>query len=577
MKSKIFIVLIFIINGLCLAQQNTFNKEAELKKFVERRGKVEETSPNIYKLTYRDGSQRVFNFNQTEKLNEIDNGIDTTIINVWEIDTTKFAGMFKFWQKVEVANSYWMPLPVEDLNKNGEPELYGYTDVVHPNFAGPVKIFERDFSGVYNQIFNFDSETMFVQGMGDIHQTGGKDIFLFMIEVTDTLINSYNAVYKSDSSDILPTTFDFKFYYDNQFQINDMTFGDFDINKITDCAFTSGDDGGIPRIILGEFRDSINNFVPVFEQVTEGECPSGFAIGDFDQDRKTELVSSTGNGNIYIIENNNENQYSLVSQFLFPYLAAYMQTVTNDIDGNGKPEFWIGGQNLLDGITTYQCYESDSDNSYHPIARIELRYSVSLGTNYIQAADIDDDGKEELIISSGNNIFILKFVGSSGEHIYKLLYAKLGEATQINAEFYPVAIADLDGDEKKDLLLPFRKFVEPIEYAFSYILRKSNTTGVENENSQIFQDTFISSYPNPFNATSTISFQLNETSKVQIKIFNTLGKEITTLLEKDLTPNSYTISWEAINKNGDPLPSGVYLIVLQTKNSIKSIKTILLK
>lgn len=45
------------------AQQYTFNKDAELQKFVVRGGKYEEVSKNIYKLTYIDGIQRVFNFN----------------------------------------------------------------------------------------------------------------------------------------------------------------------------------------------------------------------------------------------------------------------------------------------------------------------------------------------------------------------------------------------------------------------------------------------------------------------------------------------------------------------------------
>ena len=111
------------ISCVCIAQQNTFNKEAELQKFIERGGKVEETSPNIYDLTYPDGLSRVFNLNHKQNLNESLSGVDTTIINIWEIDTSLYAEKFKFWQKVQIANSYWAPLPVEDLNKNNRPEL----------------------------------------------------------------------------------------------------------------------------------------------------------------------------------------------------------------------------------------------------------------------------------------------------------------------------------------------------------------------------------------------------------------------------------------------------------------------
>ncbi len=182
----------FLFNTLCIAQQSTFNKEDELQRFVQRGGKVQETSPNICKLTYPDGMTRIFNLNQNKKLFEDIDGVDTTIINIWEIDTTKYADRFSFWQKVQVANSHWMPLPIEDLNNNSHPELYGYTDV--PNLpyppGGPVRIFERDTDGIYKSIFEYDSSTIFVKAMGDIHRTGEKDIYL-----SSKLVNN-GVVYK---------------------------------------------------------------------------------------------------------------------------------------------------------------------------------------------------------------------------------------------------------------------------------------------------------------------------------------------------------------------------------------------
>ena len=90
-RFKIFLYFLLAANSLSLAQQNTFNKEVELKKFVERGGKVEETSANVYRLTYTDGSQKMFDFNSSTNQDGYPEGFDTTIINVWEIDTTLYA------------------------------------------------------------------------------------------------------------------------------------------------------------------------------------------------------------------------------------------------------------------------------------------------------------------------------------------------------------------------------------------------------------------------------------------------------------------------------------------------------
>jgi hypothetical protein len=580
MKSVIFISQVLLLTGLVFAQHkpyNIFNKEAELQRFVEQGGKVEEISPNIYRLTHRTGESRTFNLNPKENIFENNDGVDTTIINIWEIDTTKFAGMFSFWQQVQLSNSFRAPLPIEDLNNNGRLELYGYTDITSANRAGPARIFEQDIDGIFREVIIYDSSTIFVKGIGDINGDGNKEIVLASTDDGGADVFFY-PVFKSDSIGTLPTTFDL-FFYQDTLQINNMVFGDWDKNGITDCAFTTPSIWDTTMCVIAEYRGSINNFVEIFrfKSIFESDI-SGFAIDDFDLDSKTELVISSGPGNVFVIENTDKNEYSIVNQFPFPVPNSYMQTATNDIDENGKPEFWIGGQDFEEGITIIQSYESDGDNSYKSIARIELRYLVSFYNYYIQAVDIDDDSKEELIISIGNVILILKFVGSPGNHQYKLWYAKIGEGTQPGAQFNPVSIADLDGDGKKDLLIPMERYTPSTYYAFSYILRRDGTTSIGSINTDNFYyQNFIKSYPVPFNSTSSVRFSIAKEGIAKIKIYNSLGKEIETLLEEQLSPGEYNIQWEARDKYGIPFPSGIYFISLQTDNVFKTTKTIFLK
>ena len=569
-NNKYFTALILflplIITYSVFGQHNPFKKEAELQKFVERGGKVQLISPNVYKLTYPDGIARAYNFNRNDRLDENLEDVDTIIINVWEIDTTLYADMFKFWQKVEVANSYWLPVFIDDLNNNGRPELYGYSDypTVPISHIGPVKIFERNISGIFENIFDYDSSTIFVQEMGDIHGTGGKEIY-----VRSRLANN-GAVYRSDTIGTLPINFDFIFYYEPN-QINDMTFGDFDQNGIKECLFV---DMNTPsRIIIGEFRKNINNFTTTFEYSTGFDTPSGFAINDYDHDGNLEFAIGTGDGNMLVIENVDTNNYSLVWQNPFSTYNAYMNTTTNDIDGNGKPEFWIGGQDFEQGITRFQCYEAIGDNSYEQVAVIELRYINSFIANYIQANDIDDDGKEELIISIGKLILILKFVGSPNDHQYKIFYAKFDEATQPGADFFPVAIAELTGDEKKDILLPFKYYENSIVYSFSYILKNNMITSLESGNANTpCSFALLQNYPNPFNPRTKISWQSPIGSWQTLKVYDVLGNEVATLVDEYKPAGSYEVEFNAAN-----LPSGVYFYQLKAGNFVEAKKMVLLK
>jgi len=66
-------------------------------------------------------------------------------------------------------------------------------------------------------------------------------------------------------------------------------------------------------------------------------------------------------------------------------------------------------------------------------------------------------------------------------------------------------------------------------------------------------------YPNPFNPSTKINFSLPKQSLVTLKIFDMLGREVAELVNKELTPNNYSIDFNASN-----IPSGVYFYKLET-------------
>lgn len=77
-------------------------------------------------------------------------------------------------------------------------------------------------------------------------------------------------------------------------------------------------------------------------------------------------------------------------------------------------------------------------------------------------------------------------------------------------------------------------------------------------------------YPNPFNPSTTIKYDVKEKGYVQLKIFDVLGKEVASLVEKDHEPGSYEATFDA-----SKLTSGIYMYKL-TAGSFTSIKKMML-
>jgi hypothetical protein len=79
-------------------------------------------------------------------------------------------------------------------------------------------------------------------------------------------------------------------------------------------------------------------------------------------------------------------------------------------------------------------------------------------------------------------------------------------------------------------------------------------------------------YPNPFNPITTISFSLPTKELVNLKIYDSLGKEITTLVNEELSKGAYEKTWDA-----SLYGSGVYYYRLTAGGFSKTCKMLLVK
>ncbi|MCK4856596.1 MAG: T9SS type A sorting domain-containing protein, partial [candidate division Zixibacteria bacterium] len=84
-------------------------------------------------------------------------------------------------------------------------------------------------------------------------------------------------------------------------------------------------------------------------------------------------------------------------------------------------------------------------------------------------------------------------------------------------------------------------------------------------------------YPNPFNPSTVIEFALPRTRQVELSVFNLLGQRVTTLVDEELSPGAYRVTWDGRDLYGNEAASGVYFYRLRTEDWVETRKMTLLK
>lgn len=82
----------------------------------------------------------------------------------------------------------------------------------------------------------------------------------------------------------------------------------------------------------------------------------------------------------------------------------------------------------------------------------------------------------------------------------------------------------------------------------------------------------LQSYPNPFNPSTSISYSLPKQTRVRLQVFNPLGQIVTTLVDQEKSPGTYTVKWDASTR-----PSGLYFYRMTAGEFVQTKKAVHLK
>jgi len=105
----------------------------------------------------------------------------------------------------------------------------------------------------------------------------------------------------------------------------------------------------------------------------------------------------------------------------------------------------------------------------------------------------------------------------------------------------------------------------------------TNPTGTE-ENITIPMVTELNgNYPNPFNPTTSIFYNLSQESNVQIEVFNVKGQKVKTLINDFEEAGNHQVYWNGTDESSKPVSSGVYFYKMKAGKFVSTKKMILMK
>jgi FlgD Ig-like domain len=236
---------------------------------------------------------------------------------------------------------------------------------------------------------------------------------------------------------------------------------------------------------------------------------------------------------------------------------------TIDDDGNGKAGIrWYEFRNHKDrGWTLFKENTFSPDGDHRWMGSIAMNdkgetclgYSISSTTTYPSIGVAGRLG-EANHMNAGE---LLVFDGNIDQHV------QLGTAARWG-DYSAMAVDPVDGTfwYTQEYAKPNTRLGELAGWAtkIAQISMKSGKLVKDAAEEKFVPETYalLQNYPNPFNPETVIGFQLPNTNHVTVKIFNSLGQEIRTLIDHQLDEGVHNVRWDGKDNHGIRVSSDIY-------------------
>ena len=509
-----------------------------------------------------------------EPISDIDFPPDTahTLIDIRDVDTTIFEELYEFWLRLPISSRVSTPVVIGDTDKDNLTEIIGYYRTTRPQWTDSLnrtRMYEYNGQNGFRLTHIYPDSTNNPISLQDLDRDSFDEILIrnygqyMRVFESDSTQPAINEVYRYPLWEV-QSTLSHEIFYDTDED------GQMEMLHI-------GDSDTLPHesMIVAEYdtveKKLIRRFI--MDPTVDYNSSLGLGIGDFDDDGKMELISSSGRGDVYVVENRGNDSWELTWQGDAGIFNAWMDLGTNDIDSNGKPEFFAGGSSFHDSLgslTRFTQFEYVEDDSFKPVAVIDMYPVGGFFLEMMSVVDADGDGDNELLTVIAGRVLILE---SFAPGRYRIVWMKRIRGGGLKGAL----IADVTGDGYKELMVSYDNFTSlegSNERLFTDIYRLREAVSVDDEYEALLPQSheLYQNYPNPFNPVTTIEFNLPAAGKTTLTIYNLTGQEVARLVDDDLSPGIYSYDW-----NASELSSGIYIYKLSSNEFTESRKMVLVK
>jgi len=196
--------------------------------------------------------------------------------------------------------------------------------------------------------------------------------------------------------------------------------------------------------------------------------------------------------------------------------------------------------------------ENSSPTIRHCVINENLGNGIHIVSGHPDLGTVNDPGGNDFIDNFGWEVY-----NNTPDTIYaQQNYWEEEDSAEIDNNH----IFDDDENSSKGMVI-FTPFISP-------------PTDIEDETAaQIPTQYFLyQNYPNPFNPTTTIKYSISQRGLVIIKIYNAIGEEVATLINKEQPVGNYEVEFDATT-----LPSGIYFYRLKAGSFVETKKMVLMK